>query len=317
MTRRSSCRIVVLLLGSALSLQGETLVLSSRFVCQVKNRATIAVNLEVDAHPKSPHPISKGGNDGDIHLAGRADEVRLPLVAEIVNARKEEASVTELKTMHAKTKIPVTGAWRIWFEHLGTAPQIQGDAVPVPSTSNPQHLFEIHPITNFDGKDLLDSFQAIPGYSAYPAATAFPSYEKMRATIKSAATSLSITAGAGKYNYAEFVMEIAGPVRSNKQSDAGDTGCSGEGSSEGDGFLVLANVFDTEDEEEPVTKSPRRMVFVKGTEPARQVKDLSEGDRLHVLGIPRVNLAEAVAIPKNAAMPTRLPYEMIIVAVLP
>lgn len=317
MTLRSSCRIAVLLLSSAFAVQGETLVLSSRFVCQVKNRATIAVNLEVDAHPKSPHPISKGGNDGDIHLAGRADEVRLPLVAEIVNARMEAASVTELKTMPAKTKIPVTGAWRIWFEHLGTKPQVQGDAVPLPSTSNPQHLFEIHPITTFDGKDVLDSFQAIPGYTAYPAATAFASYEKMPATIQAGATSLSITAGEGKYNYAEFVMEIAGPVRSNKQPNAGDSSCSGEGPSDDDGFLVLANVFDTDNEEEPVTKTARRMVFVKGTDPAKHVTNLSEGDRLHVIGIPRVNLAEAAAIPKNATMPTRLPYEMVIVAVLP
>jgi hypothetical protein len=38
---------------------------------------------------------------------------------------------------------------------------------------------------------------------------------------------------------------------------------------------------------------------------------------MHVLGIPRVNLAEVAAIQPGKAVDLPLPYEMIIVAVLP
>lgn len=290
------CRLVTLalLLSSA---QAEKLVLSSTFVDQVKNKATISVSLNVDVHPNTPHTISKGGNDGDIHMAGRADEVGLPLVAEIVNARQAQNAMDRLKTTAPGTQVPVNGVWRIWFEHLGKEDQIQGNPVDVPDTSNPAHLFEIHPITKFGEDAVFDSFVDIPGYTAYPAHVAFPFYEKAKATISASGGSVTITSGAGKYNYAEFVIELAGAVQ---EVD--------------DGLFVLANVFDTEDDEQAVTQDARRMVFVKDTRPACEVRKLSTGGRIHVLGIPRVNLSEVAAIATEEAATTRLPYEMIIVA---
>lgn len=276
----------------------EKLVLSSTFVKQVKDRATVTADLKVDVHPNSPHSIKKGGDDGDIHMAGRADEVGLPLVAEIVNARMVPAAMNRLKATKPGTKVPVEGVWRIWFEHLGKEDQIQGKKVAIPDTSNPAHLFEIHPITMFGGDSVLNSFVDIPGYTAYPAHVAFPFYEKAKATISASSTSVTITSGAGKYNYAEFVIELAGAVHDVK-----------------DGSFVLANVFDTEDDEEAVTKAVRRMVFVKDTRPACEVKQLSKGDRLHVLGIPRVNLSEVAAMARKTPAATNLPYEMIIVGV--
>jgi len=293
------CSAALLLL--AYGAQAETLVLSASFVNQVKNKASISVSLEVDAHLNTPHSISNGGNDGDIHMAGRADEVGLPLVAEIVNARKEPPAVALLKTTAPGKTLPVKGVWRIWFEHLGTEDQIQGNAVDVPANSNPAHLFEIHPITQFGNDPVLDSFAEIPGYTAYPAHVAFPFYEKDRATISAGNGAVTITSGEGKYNYAEFVIELAGAVQAD-----GD-----------DGLFVLANVFDTSDAEAAVTSEVRRMVFVKGTEPAKQVLTLSKGDRMHVLGIPRVNLSEVAAMATEEPTATNLPYEMIIVAILP
>src|ERR1700694_5331271 len=125
----------------------ETLALNKAFVQKYMNKATITATLEVDVHPNTPHAISKGGDDGDIHMAGRAKEIGLPLVAEIVNARAESKALTLLVNPAAQQPTRVTGVCRIWFEHLGTAPQVQGQAVPLPATSNPNHLFEIHPIT--------------------------------------------------------------------------------------------------------------------------------------------------------------------------
>lgn len=158
-------------------------------------------------------------------------------------------------------------------------------------------------MTSFGGVPVLDSFVPIPKYTAYPAKTAFEFYENVPATIQGNSTAIMIESGEGKFNYTEFVMELAG-----KPQEVDD------------GYLVLASVFDSSDEEEPVTSAPRRMVFVKGTAPANQVQTLGKGDVLHVLGIPRVNLAEVFAIARKAtskAATVTLPYEMIIVAVLP
>ncbi|MGA7292272.1 MAG: hypothetical protein WBW85_07025 [Terriglobales bacterium] len=299
--RSVATRLAIPLLLSFTCAQAETLVLSSQFVNQVKDKASINVNLEVDVHPQTPHPIKSGGNDGDIHMAGRADEVQLPMVAEIVNARKETAALTLLKKTTKGKVLPVKGVWRIWFEHLGKEAQVQGTEVDVPDTSNPAHLFEIHPITQFGEDSVLDSFTEIPGYTAYPAHVAFPFYEKVPATISTANGAVSITSGEGKYNYAEFVIELAGAVQSD-----GD-----------DGLFVLAKVYDSENQEEPVTSDVRRMVLVNNTPPAKQIQSMSTGDRVHVLGIPRVNLSEVTAMATSDPTTTTLPYEMIIVAILP
>ena len=292
----------------------ETLVLSAAFVDQVKNKATIDATFEVDAHLKTPHPISSGGSDGDIHMAGRANEIQLPVVAEMVNARLEPDTVATLNDTSQGQKVLMTGVWRIWFEHLGKEDQIQGNPVDVPANSNPAHLFEIHPITNFAGNDLLTSFTEIKGYTAYPAHVAFPFYEKVAATIQASDGAISIASGEGKYNYAEFEIELAGTAAC---TDSGGTKVSCD-DGEAKSLFVLADVFDSrEDGEDPVTADARRMVFVVGTDPAVQVAKLSKGDRLHVLGIPRVNLSEVAAIAGPGATRTHLPYEMIIVAVLP
>jgi hypothetical protein len=284
----------------------ETLALRRPFVDGIKDRATLAVQLEVDVHPKDPHSISSGGNDGDIHMAGRASEVGLPLVAEILNAgsSQESAALQLLRGSKPGSTLAVTGVWRIWFEHLGTAPQVQGADVPVPSTSNPNHLFEIHPITRFGPLDLLDSLRPIPGYTAYPATTAFPFYENAAASIQANATAITIESGEGRYNYAEFYIQLDGAPLEVV-----------------DGILALAQVFSDSTSKIALTAEPRRMVAVKGSGPAAEIKGLGQDRRLHVLGIPRVNLSEVAAIAQaqggTGPVQVHLPYEMIIVAVLP
>lgn len=286
-------------------LQAGTLVLSSKFVNDNKDRATIAIQLEVDAHLTHAHKIGKGGDDGDIHMAGRADEVRLPLVAEILNAAKETSSMQLLNQSSASNKIAVRGVWRLWFEHPSPGQMIQGDTVAKPGDSNPDHIFEIHPITQFGNNSVADSFMPIANktkqYEAYAAGTAFPKYEALKSTIKNNGSAISITSTKVGYNYTEFIIELA----------AKPTPIS-------DGALVLAKIFDVSDEEEPVVPDLRRMVFVKGTPPADALNGLAKGDRLHVMGIPRVNLTEVLAAAKSGkTVNMRLPYEMIIVAVFP
>lgn len=300
--------LVGALLSAATVCNGEvvlTLALNKSFVKNIRNKATITTNLTVDAHPKDPHQIKDDGDDGDIHMAGRDSLIQLPLVAEILNARREPTATQLLKTVGIQP-VSVSGAWRIWFEHLGSVDQIQGTPAPTPypKGSNPDHLFEIHPITSFAGIDVLDSFVEIPGYQAYSASKAFPYYDDTDVTIQASDTAIMIAGGERKYNYADFVIELAG-----KPKDVGD------------GFIVLGNVYEaTGNLENPVSPIAHRMVFVKGTPPAAKLLTMSKGETVHVLGIPRVNLTEIFLIAsKHGTTPVsmKLPYEMIIAAVLP
>jgi len=295
------------------TLQAETLTLSKKFVQDNKNRATIDLKLELDAHLNTPHKVGAGGDDGDVHMAGRSDQVRLPMVAEIINAgiadKPVKDSIGLMKATPDGATIDASGVWRIWFEHPSKGTQIQGKKVPVPANTNPDHVFEIHPITKFGGFDIADaSFVHILGkskndscsYHAYPAAKAFGEYENQKATISVTSTSVSITAKKVGFNYAEFLLD---PVGKSKPGT--------------DGIFVLADVFDVSDPETPMTSSPRRMVFVSGTKPADALKELekNKGGPLHVLGIPRVNLAEVAQV-SGTQTDVPLPYEMIVVAVL-
>lgn len=308
LSRKILCFILMLGLPVSL-LQGETLNLSPEFVNLCKNRATISIQFELDAHLTSPHRIGRSGDDGDVHMAGRAAEVQLPMVAEIMNAGldAESASLDLMNNTPAGKAVPVTGVWRIWFEHPSPGDQTQGDPVDIPANSNPDHVFEIHPITSFGNQDIGDS-SLVPitdprdahPYEAYSASVAFAAYEKLQATVTVSDTAVSITAKKAGYNYTEFVLELTGAPR---QGDSG--------------IFVLANVYDLADSETPVTNSPRRMVFIENTEPAKQLLSLSSGQRLHVLGIPRVNLAEVAAVSTGEPVDLALPYEMIIVAVFP
>src|SRR5262249_50886509 len=125
-------------------------------------------------------------------------------------------------------------------------------------------------------------------------------YDKMTASITVSDTAIAITAGKADYNYTEFLLEPVG-----KAVDVAD------------GMFVLANVYDTSNDEVPVTPTPHRMVFVANTPPAAKVHALKKGQRLHVLGIPRVNLAEADAIPPGHTLDVPMPYEIVVVAVFP
>src|SRR5262245_3531981 len=202
---------LLLLAGLPWSSRAATLALNKDFVKKVKARATLPVSLHVDVHPKNPHGIKKGADDGDIHMGGRADEIRLPLVAEIMNARSETEALTLLNQTTGNQPVDAAGVWRIWFEHPGKDAQVQGKKVPVPESSNPDHVFELHPLTVFDGADLKDSLRPISEgekeFQAYPANTAFPKYEKLKATVKANDTAVMIASTKAGYNYVEFELE--------------------------------------------------------------------------------------------------------------
>lgn len=296
------CPFAFLLLAVPVWPQNNTVVLKRAFVEQYKDRATIDASFFVDHAHKRPNAPAA---DGDMHVAGRAQkEVGLPMVAEVMNAAQtgQKTAVTEIHTVEGNNQaVPITGVWRFWFEHPAKQ-QVQFDKVPVPGNTNPDHSFEIHPITKFDNNSVTGSFEPISGFQPYDAETAFGGYEKLKVTVSATSSAVSISASKAAYNYAEFEMTLAGSPK--KLADGG--------------YAVLANVNGKADES---IASNVRMIFVPGTPPLQQLitEKLGDGDTMHVIGIPRINL-NAISTFVNASggkpLSRKLPYEMIIVAVL-
>ncbi len=298
-------RLFVALLLALLPSTSEagTVVLKKAFVQQYKNRATIDIHFTVDHAHKQPNGISNDGQDGDLHSAGRAPiEVGLPMVAEVMNAAMQTLAVNFIHQKEGTNQpVPLSGVWRLWFEHPSATQQIQGDPVPVPGNTNPDHVFEIHPLTQIQTNSVVKSFVPIPNFQAYDASTAFGAYEKLKVTLQASQSAIQINATKTGYNYAEFVLEVQGAVQQTQ-----------------DAIFVLAIVLDTEGN--TVVSQLRRMVFVKGTDPAVHAQGLKTGDRLHVLGIPRINLERISFLTAQVGqtqITTSLPYEMIIVGVFP
>ena len=301
--------IAALLTSSSICRAEITVALSKGFVKKYKDKATIPTTFKIDKHHNSPNPIGSGSDDGDIHIAGRDSVVRLPMVAEIINGAKEQSALDFLLQSAAGEEVPLVGVWRLWFEHPGSEDQIQGQEVAKPKNTNPDHIFEFHPVVKFGDFDVLDSFAPIEDEEAefrgYAAERAFDAYEKRPGTISISKTAIMITSNKAGFNYAEFQMRLAG-----KPKDVGD------------GYMVFANIYNgkAKTNDDPVVEESRRMVFVKGTKPADAVKDLKKGAKLHVLGIPRVNLnlvyAIATGLEDDEEYSEGLPYEMIIVAIL-
>jgi hypothetical protein len=288
--------------------------LKDSFIEKFKDRATVDTTFTVDKAHKQPNPASK---DGDLHVAGRAPkEVGLAIVAEIMNAKDEDAAV---QAIHAaeQTHQPVklTGAWRIWCEHGGESKQIQGAKLDPFDTTNPDHVFEIHPILSLDGKSVAESLKPIVGFPTKDAEQAFTSYENKKCQIipNGAKKTTTIVTSMGGFNYVEFRIKLhSAPFQV------------------ADGMMVFATVMrlrepgdqpgSENEEDDAVLVRNRLMVFAKGTAPEARVKDLKKDDILHVLGIPRISL-KLVSVRKQKAKTTpgiltwNLPYEMLIVGV--
>ncbi len=276
-----------------------TITLKNDFIEKYKNRATIDAKYTVAKAHKKPNPPSK---DGDLHIAGTAPEIGLPAVAEIMNAASEKEAVDTIHNVEGTGQaIAISGAWRLWCEHGGSGDQVQGKKIPPITTSNPDHVFEIHPVTQVGELSVLDSLRPIEGFEPKDAHDAFTKYESIKARIIPKGKTTSIVTTMAGYNYVEFVMKI----NDDQQHEVED------------GRFVMASVHDIEGE---LLVRNRRMVFIKGTPPEQKVKDLKKGDCLHVLGLPRIDLAlvswRAQNSKKNPdVLNWSLPYEIIIVGV--
>ena len=203
--------------------------------------------------------------------------------------------------------VHLTGVWRLWMEHKSVKAMTQGHKVvpPAKNKTNPKHVFEIHPITIFEGTAVLETFAPVHNdkkpsdhYEASDATTAFARYEKAKLTVSRAAVFTSFDGPQTPFNYTEFVLEVAAP-----RKDVSD------------GAFVDAKILDLQNHE--LVGEPRRMVVVKGTRPATVIGAAPVGAHIHVLGIPRIDLdrvVRKVSPGHKDVVPGA--YEMIILAVI-
>ncbi len=273
--------------------------LQNSFIDSYKNRVMIDLMFTVDQADRIPHPAFL---DGDFHIAGRAFQIGLPIVAEIKNAASEREAMALLHRVKGTNKpIRLAGAWRLWSEHIGTEEEIQGKELSSIELTNPDHVFEIHPVTLVNGLSLLDSLHPVEGYIPEKANKAFGNFENIKCRIIPQAGTTTIVIRKGQINDVEFVMEIGEDEQQVVE----------------DGRFVNAAVLDLKGNR---LVQKVRMVFVKDTSPEKMVKNLRPGDRLHVFGLPRVDLsivAWRVKHFKNAPeiLSHNLPYEIVVVGV--
>ncbi len=284
----------------------QTLVLQRSFIEKYKNRATIEGTFIVDHAHKQPNAPK---NDGDLHASGRSDAVGLPMVAEVMNAR-ESTQKDVLQAIHENegkgSATPIAGAWRIWFEHPSTTkPQVQFDTVPLAENTNPDHCFEIHPITEYSGSNILASLHQISGFTPKDAEAAFDQYEKLKATLRIADDNITITSKKVGFNYVGFVAEIAGKPERLDDNDSGTP----------DGQAVLATVLKNSGDE--VLVDNLRLIFIAGTQAEAELAKASEGVKLDLIALPRLDLSAISALASDAGSGNfvrKLPYEMIVVS---
>jgi hypothetical protein len=275
--------------------------LNNSFIDEFRNRATITATYSVVKSHHKPNPPSK---DGDTHSAGTAPEIGLAAVAEIMNAKEQTTALKAILAVEgSSTKtLKITGAWRLWPEHAGGKDQVQGATIPPFNTTNPDHVFQIHPIATINTIDVRKSLHPIAGFTPKDAEKAFLQYENMRCKIIPGDPQTTIMTNMAGFNYVKFKMtlnEDPGPLVG------------------GDGTRVFATVSTLDDE---LLVRNRRMIFLKGTPPETAVNKLHKGDSLTVLGIPRIDLA-LVAFRRDHAtdqpevLDWNLPYEIIVVGV--
>ena len=289
---------ILTLAHTSATLADNVLTLNSDFIELYKNRVTMSTDYFVDkAHPR-PNPASK---DGDMHVAGRSPQIGLATVAEIQNAAEMTAAVNRVHQVERTGQpIRVVGVWRIWPEHGGEQEHVQGAPLAPFSTTNPPHVFEIHPITQVDQLNLLASLHPIAGFETKDADLAFNTYERTRSRITVGSGVVTTSMPMAGYNYVEFLFRLTN-----------------RGTRVVDGEFVFGNILDLDGE---MKVQNRRIAFVGGSAPDAKQATMRPGNCIHLLGIPRIDLALVSWRVRNASerpevLTWGLPYELVAVGV--
>jgi hypothetical protein len=284
--------------------------LNNKFIDDQMDRVLIDTKYVVEKAHERPNPPAK---DGDLHVAGLSDDIRLPTVAELMNAKFETDAMDLIHDVEGTGKpIRVKGVWRLWCEHAGGEDQVQGAKIKTPfKNANPDHVFEIHPITQVEKVDCLKSLKPIKGFTPKKAEPAFHRYETTHCEIRPGKdTTTIITNGVG-YNYVQFKMVMLDEVRKSEPQKQGGTPADDEGR------FIMAEIQDLGGD---ILVRRLRVAFVKGSDPEKRAKNLKPGKSLTLLGIPRISLKLVQWRVHESAtdadvLKWHLPYEIVAVGI--
>jgi hypothetical protein len=286
--------------------------LDKKWIKDHMNQATTGkITFHIREAKDRVNGIDSSGDDGDLHIAGDSKQVGLPMVAEIINAKQSLAAVKFAQGSKDKD-VDLNGVWRIWFEHPPSVKQKQFAKNPLTGhPTNPDHMFEIHPISLIGTFDLIDNLTRVEGYHAQKNDVTFKSYETRTIdSWKVTSDSVIIESPRAVYNYADFVIrltETPKKIAKNEdkprylaQADVLDTDCSVMKNKKGDNLV----------------SAPRRMVFVE-KDADKTIAKAKPGATFQVMGIPRVNLERLTFYMNHPTLFDKqkvfLPYEMIVI----
>jgi hypothetical protein len=298
---------------TCVSAQNSGVYLKKDFITKYRNKALITSTIQVKHSHHSPKGIgTSASDDGDIHASGIPDnEIGLPIVFEVMNAKKTNNKYKVLPNAADNGEsVTVTGVWRLWFEHPGEI-QTQGDPVVLdPDNTNPDHVFEIHPVTSTKkGTDTINfrsTFARIKDgskeFKYKDPSDAFNEFDTKELTIKTEGDYVGLISKKVGYNYIKFKAELL-----EKPSHLLD---------DNEGFTVYASINDSHGEE---LVNKVRLVFVNGTTVANKVWAMNEGQKITLLAIPRVSLAIVNWRLNNPGLNNErwrwnLPYELVVLS---
>ena len=306
--RQRSVLILLCLCFFASAHSQITISIRKSFIDSFKNRVTIDANYEVYFAHKHPNTAVK---DADLHFAGYDRAIGMPIVAEVMNAKDQDAAVDLIhqKEGHGapQEKLKLSGVWRLWCEHPGEIEEFkQGKKIAIENT-NPPHVFEIHPVTKVGDINVTNSLHHIEGFKYKDAEDAFSRYSNLRSRISKKGKFVLIETNGIGYNYVDFWIQLN---TTQKQVVS-------------DGLFVFCTIyqsgFDPQEEDQgDLISHKMRIGFIKNSELFNKVKTMKKGQFLHVVGIPRIALnliAWRIEHANNnpEALQWNLPFEMIAV----
>ncbi len=273
---------------------------SRAFLEANRERITMETEFTVDVAAQMINPAAF---DGDIHLAGRSPDIGLRLVAEIANAKTAPAAVAAVRRAEATRRpIRMVAVPRYWPEHAIGLPQRQGDPMPRLPNSNPDHLFELHPVIRIGDIDLRYTLHPVEGYRPFHASSAFDRLDQAEVQFRIQGDSVLVKTAAGLWNDVHFVLDLTDrPVTVRD-----------------DGRYLNGRARDLAGN---VLRDSIRVVLIGGSPPDSAISGLPPGAWVHVWGLPRISLDGLVRLMKAAgdtlSHTAPLPFEVVILGVYP
>ncbi len=288
-----------------------SITLRKSFIDSFQYRATIDCHYDVWY---THHAAKPAAEDGDIHFSGYDKKIGLPTVAEILNAKDQDEAIDLIIAHEGKGKtnnplLMMTGVWRLWPEHMGSGANfVQGmklsKAKIQSKKTNPDHVFEIHPMTSIGDIDLINSWHNIPGYEPKDWRDVNDQLRAKTFVIKSTAKTITFTTKQVGFNYIDLWIRIDSLPEIE------------------DGAYAYCRTFDSDfdpdhdDIDAKTVTEKTRIVLVTGTEAYQEAMTKGVGGILHILGTPRINLSiiawrVEVSADRPEVLKWRLPFEII------